>query len=420
MSKNKYTAPNNNISEFIYNEYLCDSDLCKEDMLYDKIDILIANNLAYKISGTDFLTMKYDITYRVACKFIQKYNKINKNYRRKITDYEFGGKHSFCENNNKELMDLTKYSLSEGSYYCQMDDSNYAKLQVKFGSIDSDQSLMQVNYVFYLIGRDWKKWRDIFNEMLDSYAVIEDASKEEYIYYTDGRPRVNAIFKPFSQIILKDKERLIQYIDNFISNIPVYYDKYNMISKLSILLYGKPGTGKSTVAKAIAKHLGIKNVTSVSPDYFDSQVSQSSRNDRSYSTGKETVHIIDDIDCICKSREESQDKENAETLSMLLSFLDNPPTFYYKTKDGLSYPISIVIATTNYYDKLDEAIKRYGRFDLKIGMDDFNKREAEEMCKLYDLRLVDIVGEYNNDFTISPSYLQALCLENIDKSLKMI
>ena len=256
--------------------------------------------------------------------------------------------------------------------------------------------------------------------MLDGYAKLEEISKEEYINYTDGRPRVNAIFKPFDQVVLKDKDKLIQYIDNFVANIPIYYEKYHMISKLSILLYGKPGTGKSTVAKAVAKHLDIKNITSVGPDYFNSAFSGSSRNDRSYSTGKETVYVIDDIDCICKSREESQDKENAEILSALLSFLDNPPTFYYKTKDGLSYPISIVIATTNYYDKLDDAVKRYGRFDLKIEMNEFDRKEAEEMCKLYDLRLVDVIGRYEKDLTISPSYLQALCLENIDKSLKKI
>ena len=52
-------------------------------------------------------------------------------------------------------------------------------------------------------------------------------------------------------------------------------------------------------------------------------------------------------------------------------------------------------------------------------MIDFDKDHAEEFCKLYDLTLSDVVdGDINKDFTISPAKLQALCMENIDKSFK--
>ena len=88
-------------------------------------------------------------------------------------------------------------------------------------------------------------------------------------------------------------------------------------------------------------------------------------------------------------------------------------------KDGVNYPISIVIATTNYYDKLDPAVKRYGRFDLTIKMDNFNKDEAQEMCDIYGLELNKVVKNSNsNKFSISPAKLQALCLKNIDNKLK--
>jgi AAA+ superfamily predicted ATPase len=416
MGKNKYNATNSSISDSIYTEYLSDEYMCKTDMLESKMEILIANNLAYRISGVEYLSSKKEINYRVASKFIQKYNKVNKNYRRKIPDYEFGGKNNNFDNTNKELFELTKYSLVSGTYYCQMDERNFARLTVK---IEDGEYGSTVNYEFYIIGKNWKKWKDNFFSIIETYEAYGETSKEECILYTDGRPEVKAIFKPFDQVILKDKNKLLKYIDNFVNNIPIYYNKYHMISKLSIMLYGNPGTGKSTVARAIAKHLGITTITSIGPDYFDNP--EDSRGRRRLYTREGTIFALDDIDCICKSRNDSTDRENNEILMSLLSFLDNPPTFYFKAKDGLSYPISIVIATTNYYNKLDDAVKRYGRFDLKIEMNEFNKEQAEEMCKLYDLKLSDLVPSSNDEnFTISPSYLQALCLENIDKSLKKI
>ena len=139
--------------------------------------------------------------------------------------------------------------------------------------------------------------------------------------------------------------------------------------------------------------------------------------------GKFIEHIydaIDEIDCICKTRtDDSKDADNDKILSKLLAFLDNPPTFYFKAKDGLYYPVSIIVATTNYIDKVDPAVKRAGRFDLPIEMVDFDVNDAKKFCALYDLKLGDVVNDViDENFTISPARLQASCMENIDKSFK--
>ena len=195
-----------------------------------------------------------------------------------------------------------------------------------------------------------------------------------------------------------------------------------MTPKLSILLHGEPGTGKSTFAKALAKYLNIDTVFSIAPSYFFDDMHNEGPKKRMLPISMEYVQVIDDIDCVCKSRDQSDEKDNTIILSNLLSYLDNPNTFYYKAKDGIYYPIAIVVATTNYYDKLDPAVKRYGRFDLKIEMTNFSIKEAKEMCDIYDLRLEDVITDPIDEkkFVISPAYLQAKCLENIDKSLKNI
>ena len=62
---------------------------------------------------------------------------------------------------------------------------------------------------------------------------------------------------------------------------------------------------------------------------------------------------------------------------------------------------------------------RPGRFDVRIQLTDFDKEQAEEMCSVYDLTLSDVIDEeITDDFTILPAKLEALCRENIDKSLK--
>ena len=73
----------------------------------------------------------------------------------------------------------------------------------------------------------------------------------------------------------------------------------------------------------------------------------------------------------------------------------------------------------NYFENLDPAVIRPGRFDVRIQLTDFDKEQAEEMCSVYDLTLSDVIDEeITDDFTILPAKLEALCRENIDKSLK--
>lgn len=41
------------------------------------------------------------------------------------------------------------------------------------------------------------------------------------------------------------------------------------------------------------------------------------------------------------------------------------------------------------------------------------------MCALYDLKLEDVIdGKIKDDFKIQPAKLQALCLQNIDDTMK--
>ena len=409
--KNDRSDSMKHISDYIFADYIDNIEENETTTIVNKMPLLIDNGVACRLSGTESLYSQSLSVYRIACKFITKYNKTVKDFRRELKEWEYGGEENTYAHSDKRLVELVKYSLDEGTYMAQLDSSNYMILVISYAE-DNDYT---INYEIYFVGKKWRKWKTKFSELVKKYKAISKQEKSEYIRYCDNRPFTDAIFKPFSQLVFKDKDRIIKYIDNFIENIPKYYD-YGMIPKLSIMLYGDPGTGKSTFAKAVAKYLGIESVTLITPEYFKEDNKNMMR--MGYA---ETVYVLDDIDCVCQSREVNNDTENAKALSNLLAFLDNPPTFDYKAKDNVRYPISIVIASTNYIDKLDSAVKRYGRFDLKVEMKNFTKAEAKEMCDIYGLDVKEIAPDCDKkNFTISPSYLQALCLENLDKAMKKV
>lgn len=420
MGKTEFSASNQLVADYLYADFIekASMESSNLDKVMKGLPAVLDNNLGCKLSYQQYGGYCGCVEYRIACKLMLKYNDKLKDYKRKPDSYEFGDENTVYAKHSKELVDLTTHLLEYGIYFAQINRNNYAVLNIRK---DTEEGYM-VKTDLYFVGTKWRKYKKKFDAEVAYYKEFVKTDTSDMIAYSDGRPSVEVIFKPFDQVVMKDKDKLISYIDTWVENIPVYYDTYNMTPKLSILLHGEPGTGKSTVAKAVAKHLGIGTVRSISPDYFQSGDDDRGSRGRGYRQNTfygDMIFSIDDIDCICKSREDSDSAENNQILSSLLSFLDNPPTFNFKAKNGVRYPVSIVIATTNYYDKLDPAVKRYGRFDLKIEMKEFDKSQAEEMCAIYDLRLEDVVPDSNKKgFKISPSYLQSLCTSKIDNSLK--
>ena len=407
----------NKIIDYIFTDFLNTAEdaepLIDENELIKKLQILVNNGYGYRITALNDIEVRRQVDYRVMSLFMIKHNKKLKNKIRKPGNTEPGSDKVFYGEND-EFIKLCRSSLERGIHSAFLADEKKNKYAVLIVQFDEKEDCMVVTSSLFLIGKKIEKYKEEYYKMLEKYKKISNLEGLDTIWYIGGDQKVDykeCIFKPFDKMIFKDKEKIIQYIDNWIKNIPIYYT-YGIQPKLSILLHGKPGTGKSSFYKALAKYIGLDRVISLSPNYFfsDDVVSPSRFNG---------IITIDDIDCIAMSREEKQDKENMTVTHKLLTYLDNPDTFDYKASDGIYYPVSIIIATTNYYDKLDSAVKRFGRFDLTIEMGYFDESDAREMCALYDLKLDDIIkGEITEDFTISPAELQALCIANIDKRIK--
>jgi SpoVK/Ycf46/Vps4 family AAA+-type ATPase len=90
--------------------------------------------------------------------------------------------------------------------------------------------------------------------------------------------------------------------------------------------------------------------------------------------------------------------------------------------DSNTSPTNVIfIATTNHKERLDEALLREGRFDLKVEMKGLNKETAREFCKSFGLSshdtedvITSLTKDMLTDISINQSKLQAHALAKIE------
>jgi broad-specificity NMP kinase len=172
------------------------------------------------------------------------------------------------------------------------------------------------------------------------------------------------------------------------------YKSMGITYKLGVLLYGLPGTGKTSLCKAIASELGYE-LHIISLNSYENEEELISR---IVKVKKKSVILFEDIDCyhnIVRGREEVAKNAKAITLSTLLNIFD-----------GVISPEGVIfIATTNHIDKIDPALLRSGRFDIKIQLENLSVEDSKAMCDYWRVSNDCLEKE---EFPINPAYLQSL------------
>ncbi len=141
---------------------------------------------------------------------------------------------------------------------------------------------------------------------------------------------------------------------------PDVFKKANTNPPKGILLYGKPGTGKTLLAKAVANESGVNFISIKGPELISRYVGESERGVReTFKTAKHaapTILFLDEIDSLVPRRGSSSTDAHV-TERVISQFLTE--------MDGIEELKGVVVlAATNRLDLVDPAILRSGRFDL--------------------------------------------------------
>lgn len=156
-------------------------------------------------------------------------------------------------------------------------------------------------------------------------------------------------------------------IDDFIDivNHKPAFDEIGLDINTSLLLYGPPGCGKTSIAKHIAHKLDLPIVIARFDSLVSSLLGNTSKNIRSlfeYANSKPCILFLDEFDAIAKDRKDPQ--ELGELKRVINSLLQNIDEFLVN---------NILIAATNHHELLDDAIWRRFETVLEVKVPDFSE-----------------------------------------------
>ncbi len=175
---------------------------------------------------------------------------------------------------------------------------------------------------------------------------------------------------------------------------PDLAEEFGVLAPRAVVLFGPPGTGKTTFAKAVASRLGWPFVE-VLPSQLTAEGPGLARALReTFADIAELEHVVVFIDEVEEIAAERGGRPPAPTQGVTNELLKSISSF--RERDG-----RLLICATNFIRSLDPAFLRHGRFDyvIPIGPPDMTARHAIWQRYVPD----SMVGQVDLDALVSAS-----------------
>lgn len=238
----------------------------------------------------------------------------------------------------------------------------------------------------------------LFLDFINSNTYINE--NKIYIFTNHTWVSKSISLKSFDTIYLPHnlKTSIINIVQTFIDDKDTYL-KYEQPYKLNIMLYGLPGTGKTSISYAIANKFS-KNI------YFVNLFDFSSDEDfiNSLKNINDSIIVIEDIDCCFHNKKPNDIKRNHISMTCILNLLDG----FYTT------PGNITIITANDITNIDDSFIRPLRIDHKFEFTFLDSTQTKEILNKYipNNSNIDEITNIVIEKQLTPSYLIKFLFDN--------
>jgi CDC48 subfamily AAA family ATPase len=221
---------------------------------------------------------------------------------------------------------------------------------------------------------------------------------------------------------LREQIKVVREIVEIPLKRPEIFTHFGLKPPRGLLLYGPSGTGKTLIARVLAKECGARvfviNGGEVMSKFYGESESRLRDIFKQAAVSAPSLIFIDEIDALAPQREQSTQETEKRVVGTLLSLMDG-----IDSKNTASDRV-VVVAATNRPNALDPALRRPGRFDREVEIGIPNESGRKEILEIYLRKVPHTLQADDITYLASITHgyvgadLNSLCKEAALKSLK--